>query len=248
MKTISETAHAQNISSFEQLVTYLSSHQVAFKSKNKVINHAELKQLSAEAKTASQKVDFLTDEYCKALTKREKLFESMPIIGNNLQNLLPSLNIEKDKLDACLKAAKKLSTFQPISNASLQLLCKEVKETAKHLREIDKLEPSYTKIIQNFSLLIAELEKSPSLKPKSPKLSLPSLNETLLCIDVANSRLSDIRSQIIKARMGRTAILYKEDEGLVDVAHDTKVYIKRCFGGESKEWKEVSSIPFKRIM
>jgi hypothetical protein len=147
MKTISETAHAQNIQSFEQLVSYLSSHQVAFKSRSKLINDAELKQISNEAKTASQKVDFLTDEYCKALVKRETLFQIVPTIGKSLCSALPNSHIEKSSLENCLKLSKKLSSFHHIPYCHYAL---KLKKQAGISLKLINLNQSIQKLSKHF--------------------------------------------------------------------------------------------------
>lgn len=247
MKTLSEIAHAHNINSFEQLASFLSSYQIYFKSKNGSINHTKMKQLSIEAKKASAEVENLTNNYCQALISREKTFAIIPEIGNILQTHLTSLNLPKSTMRQSQKLAKKLGSFQAISNENLKTLTLEVKETGKHLREIDNLESKYDKIMLAFSLMISLLESCPDFHSTESIPCLASLKESFSKLRTANNTLKEIRSEIVKARMGRYNIMYKTNHGLVDIAHDTKVFVKSNYGGESKEWKQVQAIEFKRL-
>jgi hypothetical protein len=50
--------------------------------------------------------------------------------------------------------------------------------------------------------------------------------------------------QLSNARISRNDVLYKENIGLVDIAFDTKVYIKSVFGASSPQFKQVSKLNF----
>lgn len=247
MKTISEIAYVQNMQNFELLVSYLEAYSVQFKSKNRLINYDSLKSLSQNAKNALLKVEFLTDEYCETLSKREKSFSAIPHLGKGIALYLLGSEMDKQQLAACLQSCKKLQAFQSLHADYVDLLRIEVKETGKHLLELDRIEPKYAKILEIFNNLLHQLESSPAYTPTQSKITTASIRETILCLQVTNNRLKDIRSLIVQARMGRTNIMYKTNEGLVDVAHDTKVYVKTAYGRESKEWEKVSAIPFKRL-
>lgn len=247
MKTISEIAHAQNMHNFEQLVSYLEAYSVQFKSKNRFIDYATLKNLSQDAKNAIQRVEFLTDEYCEALSKREKSFSHISQLGKGIALYLIDSEMDTKQLAVCLHQCKKLQAFHSMTTEYVDILRNEVKETGKHILKVDRIEPRYIKILEIFSDLLHQLESSPAYTPTQNKITIAYLKETILCLQVTNSRLKDIRALIVQARMGRTNIMYKTNEGLVDVAHDTKVYVKSTYGVESKEWKKVSEIPFKRI-
>ena len=43
----------------------------------------------------------------------------------------------------------------------------------------------------------------------------------------------------------RNKILYEENTGLVDIALDSKTYIKSVFGSTSPQYKQVSKLYFK---
>jgi len=49
------------------------------------------------------------------------------------------------------------------------------------------------------------------------------------------------------ARITRNDILYKPNTGLVDIAIDTKTYIKSVFGASSPQYKQVSGLEFKTV-
>lgn len=45
-------------------------------------------------------------------------------------------------------------------------------------------------------------------------------------------------------RNTRNEILYKENNGLVDVANAAKMYVKSVFGATSPQYKQVSTLKF----
>ncbi len=245
MKTLSETANAQNIKSMEQLSSYLSSYKVNFKSKNLIINNAKLEQLTNNAKEASQKVAVLTNSYCQALINREDTFKLLTTAANSVLKDLNSLDISKDKLNKIYRLVEKVSSFESIENKKLKLLLLEVEESGRYLKEIDNSEKKYTKITLAFALLIDLLESYSNIDETTIKIdSLKELHNKLI---TTNRILKEVRSQIINARKGLYNTIYKNNTGLVDVAHDTKVFMRKTYGNNSKEWEKVSSIEFKRI-
>ena len=54
-------------------------------------------------------------------------------------------------------------------------------------------------------------------------------------------------SDLFKARARRNELLYKEMTGLVDLALDTKTYLKGAFGTKSPHYLEVSGLEFRRM-
>jgi hypothetical protein len=62
-----------------------------------------------------------------------------------------------------------------------------------------------------------------------------------------NEAVMKATTDLFKARARRNELLYKEMTGLVDVAFDVKAYLKGAFGAKSPQYKEVSSLSFRRI-
>jgi hypothetical protein len=58
--------------------------------------------------------------------------------------------------------------------------------------------------------------------------------------------LGSTLTSVITARTTRNRALYAADTGVVNIAQNSKVYVKAAFGATSAEYKSVSGIKFTK--
>ena len=247
MKTISETAHAHNVQQFEQLTAMLSAYEISFKSKKTLITNQVLEKLKADAKEATHIIDLLLTYYCSQLAKREDAYAAISNLADACIASVSSIPLPRILVRPCIALAQQLSDFEVISPDKLAYYTVEVKETGKNLLEIDKMNYKYSKAADDFFRLIQQLERIVALGEKGLSSQIAACKETHLHLLAVNKSLNETREKIIRARSGRSNILYASNMGIVDVAHDTKVYIKNSYGAHSNEWQKVSAIDFRRM-
>ena len=84
-------------------------------------------------------------------------------------------------------------------------------------------------------------------KPKETDLTVEMLNNRLTVLTRLNSALKTADAQADAARTQRDTILYASKTGLVDIAMDSKLYVKSAYGASSPQYKSISGIIFSRL-
>jgi len=114
-------------------------------------------------------------------------------------------------------------------------------------KKINKLHGgSFNTRIENFRRLIILLSTIPAYKPKQVDLTIDSLNMKLETLNLVNTTYITAEAKADAARVQRDSVLYAAKTGLVDIAMDSKLYVKSAYGATSPQFKSVSSILFTR--
>ncbi len=105
---------------------------------------------------------------------------------------------------------------------------------------------SFNTKIENFRKFIVLLSTIPAYKPKEADLTVDSLYEKLESLKQANAVFVTADAVAEAARRQRDIVLYAGKTGLVDIAMDSKLYVKSAYGARSSQFKSVSGIKFTR--
>jgi hypothetical protein len=62
----------------------------------------------------------------------------------------------------------------------------------------------------------------------------------------SNTAVITATTNYINARINRDNLLYKKGVGVVEIAQESKEYVKSVFGTKSPQYKQVSSIRFTK--
>jgi hypothetical protein len=106
---------------------------------------------------------------------------------------------------------------------------------------------SYDSRLNNFDKLIKLLSSVALYVPNEKELTVAALTTMYNDLKIKNSDVITASTPLSNARIIRNEILYKENTGLVDIALDTKSYIKSLFGATSPLFKQVSKLEFRTI-
>ena len=88
------------------------------------------------------------------------------------------------------------------------------------------------------------LESTPPYAPNEEDLKVASLKALYTSLKTTNTEVLTTSIQLSNARINRNEILYKPITGLVDIASDTKTYLKSVFGATSPQYKQISKLKF----
>jgi len=105
---------------------------------------------------------------------------------------------------------------------------------------------SFNTKTENFRRLIVLLSTIAAYKPNEPDLAIDSLNAKLASLILVNSTVKTADAKANAARAERDAVLYAAKTGLVDIAMDSKLYVKSAYGVKSSQYNSVSGINFTR--
>jgi len=124
---------------------------------------------------------------------------------------------------------------------------KALEAEGKSATEISTSQMSYNSRLENFAKLINLLASVPQYKPNEVELTVAALTTMYNDLKAKNAAVVAATIPLSNTRISRNDILYKKLTGLVDIAFDTKVYIKSEFGATSPQYKQVSKLEFKAL-
>ena len=104
---------------------------------------------------------------------------------------------------------------------------------------------SFDSRVENFGRLISLLATIREYNPNEEELKIETLKELQTKLIQSNKDVVLASISLSNNRMNRNTILYSKISGLVDIAFDSKIYIKSVFGATSPQFKQVSRLYFK---
>jgi hypothetical protein len=117
----------------------------------------------------------------------------------------------------------------------------------KGTKEISSSQMSYDNRLDNFDKLIKLLTSVTLYAPNESDLKVTALATLYTDLKAKNSAVVTATTPLSNARISRNDLLYKSNTGMIDIALDTKTYIKSLFGATSPQYKQVSKLEFKAV-
>jgi hypothetical protein len=102
--------------------------------------------------------------------------------------------------------------------------------------------------LDNLDKLIKLLTSITLYVPNEADLKVTALSTLYDDLKSKNTAVVKTATPLSNARISRNDIMYKASTGLVDIALDTKSYIKSLYGATSPQYKQVSKLEFKAIV
>jgi hypothetical protein len=104
----------------------------------------------------------------------------------------------------------------------------------------------YDNLVGNFEALVALLATVPSYSPNEPDLTIASLEARAASLRAKNDAVNSTFAPLSAARGVRDALLYTNDDSLVNTALQVKAYVRAAFGSTSQLYKSIKGLEFKR--
>jgi len=246
MVSTSETGHAKNVANFDDLISFVTGYGTAYNPTKASISLPELQNLSTRSKNALASVNAAIPAYSNAVAAREAAFSPLNKLITRVINALKATDASKQVDDSARTLVRKIQGRR----ASAKMTEEEKKTAAaagKEVNEISSSQMSYDSRLDNFDKLIKLLASVALYKPNEKELTVEALTTIYNDLKTKNSEVVTAATPLSNARISRNDILYKENTGLIDIALDTKSYIKSLYGAKSPQYKQVSKISFKTV-
>jgi hypothetical protein len=246
MASTSETGHAKNVANFDELVSFVAGYGTTYNPSKASIKLTALQTLSTNAKNAVSAVNATAPAYSNAVSAREIAFEPLSKLSTRLMNALKATDATEQVVDSAKTIVRKIqgtrATPKKTEEEKLALTA-EGKET----NEISASQMGYDNRLDNFDKLIKLLTSETVYAPNETELKVTSLTATYSDLKIKNAAVITASVPLSNARISRNDILYKPTIGLVDIAMDTKMYIKSIYGATSPQYKQISKLAFKAV-
>ncbi len=246
MTSTSETGHAKNVANFDDLISFATGYGPSFNPSKASISLSGLQTLSSIAKAAIDTVNAALAAYSNAVAAREASFVPLSKLITRVLNALKATDTSKQVDEKAKTLARKIQGIR----ASAKKTEEEKKillAAGNEVIEISSSQMSYDSRLDNFDKLIKLLAGIILYTPNEDDLKITALISRYNDLKMKNADVVTTTTQLSNARISRNETLYKQNSGLVDIAFDTKTYIKSIYGATSPQFKQVSKLEFIAI-
>ena len=246
MTTTFETGHAKNVANLETLITAVAAYGNTYNPSKDSIKLTALQTLFTTSKASLNAVNMAHSAYSNAVAARESAFQPFSKLITRVNSALKASDTSVQVDESAQTIVRKLQG----KRASPKLTDDEkqaLEAEGKEVNQISAAQLSYDSKLENFDKLIMLLTLVPLYNPNEEDLKITSLTALHNELKTKNTDVLAATIQLSNARISRNEILYKTATGLVDIAFDTKMYIKSIFGATSPYYKQISKLEFKTI-
>ena len=241
-----ETGHAKNVSNFESLISFVKGYGATYNPSNDSIKVVSLEAILANTKKSIIDIDTVSPAHTNAVSIRKCAFAPLSKTVTRINNAIKA-SATSEQVDESVKTiVRKLQGTRAsakISDEDKKLLEAEGKE----VNQISSSQMGIDNRLENLYKLIMLLSSIPEYKPNEEELKVSTLMALYEDLKAKNSAVIESTIPLSNARIVRNKIMYKPLTGLVDIAFDSKVYIKSVFGASSPQYKQVSKLTFKSL-
>jgi hypothetical protein len=205
-----------------------------------------LQALSASSKDAIIAVNGAMAAYSNAVAAREVAFAPVSKLITRVHNALKATDTTKQVVESAQTLVRKIqgTRAKPKKTDAEKAAAKEGGVATK---EISTSQMSYDSRLDNLDKLIQLLASVALFAPNEEDLKVATLTELYNDLKAKNAAVIAATTALSNARIARNDVLYKANTGLVDIALDTKTYIKSVFGATSPQFKQVSKLEFRAV-
>ena len=245
MTNTSETGHAKNVTNLESLITSIIALETSYNPSRDSIKLTSLQTLLTASTESLNAVNIAQAAYSNAVAARKVAFEPFGKLITRVMNSLKASGTSTQVVQSARTIVRKLQGRR----ASAKITEEEKKALEAEGKEVNQKsasQMSFDNRIENFDRLIMLLSSIPLYNPNEEELKVETLKALHNQLKEKNSEVILPIVQLSNSRIARNKILYSENTGLVDVALDSKTYIKSIFGATSPQYKQISKLRFIR--
>ena len=245
MTNTSETGHAKNVTNLESLITSIIALETSYNPSRDSIKLPALQALLTASKESLNAVNIAQATYSNAVAARKVAFEPFGKLITRVMNSLKASGTSTQVVQSARTIVRKLQGRRASAKITEEEK-KALEAEGKEVNQISASQMSFDNRIENFDRLIMLLSSIPLYNPNEEELKVETLKALHNQLKEKNSEVILPIVQLSNSRMTRNKILYNENTGLVDVALDSKTYIKSIFGATSPQYKQISKLRFIR--
>ena len=244
MASTSETGHAKNVTNLESLITSIIALETSYNPSRDRIKLPALQALITASTESLNAVNIAQAAYSNAVAARKVAFKPFGKLITRVFNSLKATDTTKEVDNSARTIVRKLQGRRASAKITEEEK-KALEAEGKEVNQISASQMSFDNRIENFDKLIMLLSSVPLYNPNEEELKIETLKALYNQLKEKNTEVILPIVQLSNSRISRNKILYKENTGLVDIALDSKTYIKSVFGATSPQYKQVSRLYFK---
>ena len=245
MTNTSEIGHAKNVTNLESLITSIIALETSYNPSRDSIKLTSLQTLLTASTESLNAVNIAQAAYSNAVAARKVAFEPFSKLITRVMNSLKASGASTQVVQSARTIVRKLQGRRASAKITEEEK-KALEAEGKEVNQISASQMSFDNRIENFDRLIMLLSSIPLYNPNEAELKVETLKALHNQLKEKNTEVILPIVQLSNSRIARNKILYSENTGLVDVALDSKTYIKSIFGATSPQYKQISKLRFIR--
>jgi hypothetical protein len=246
MASTTETGHAKNVANLDELISSVLGYETAYNPSKVSIKVEALQSLSGNAKNVITGVNAAFPAYSNAVAAREAAFAPLSKMVTRALNALKATDTTSQVEQNAKTMARKIQGTRAKTKKTSEE--KQTVETSgNEVVEISSSQMSYDSRLDNFDKFIKLLASVSLYAPNEEDLKVTTLIALYNDLKTKNIAVVNATTPLRNARISRNDVLYKANTGLVDIAIDTKTYIKSLYGATSPQYRQVSKLEFKSV-
>ena len=245
MTNTSETGHAKNVTNLESLITSIIALETSYNPSRDSIKLTSLQTLLTASTESLNAVNIAQAAYSNAVAARKVAFQPFSKLITRVYNSLKATETTTQVVQSARTIVRKLQGRRASAKITEEEK-KALEAEGKEVNQISASQMSFDNRIENFDRLIMLLSSIPLYNPNEAELKVETLKALHNQLKEKNTEVILPIVQLSNSRIARNKILYSENTGLVDVALDSKTYIKSIFGATSPQYKQISKLRFIR--
>jgi hypothetical protein len=242
MGEINETGHAMNVANFFKLTTYCQGYGRKYMPTNPHLQIENLRLLGDNAKSLSGIVNEMLAPRDAARTARALAFKPLSPLATRLLNAIKASTTDS-KVDDNIKTYVRKIKGERASD-KIEVAKVAGVESTDETNQQSSSQLDFNNRLNFLDILIKQLAFIPEYAPNELELKVASLQAMYNDLSAKNTAAVETEVNIDNARIARDKVMYAPLTGLVDVALDTKTYVKSVFGPTSVEYKQISGLKF----
>jgi hypothetical protein len=247
MASINETGHSKNVANFENLISFVTDYGSMYNPSKSSIKLTALQDLCTSANNSIGVVNNALAAYRNAIADREVAFNPLSKLVTRIINALKATDTTVQVDESAKILVRKIQGKRATPKKSDEEKAAE-KAAGKETKEISSSQMSFDNRLDNFDKLIKLLTSVSLYAPNEEELKITALTSLYSDLKSKNLAVINASTTLSNARIARDNILYKVNVGMIDLALDTKSYIKSIYGATSPQYKQVSKLRFKSVL
>lgn len=245
MASTSETGNAKNVSNFNLLIQFIIGFGTRY---NPTKTKLQLANMQAKHTSCDTKIDnVITDNtaFNNRVNERAIEFSDVNTLSTRLINALESTDASPEKVKNAKTFNRKIQGKRA-STPSGGAGGGTIDPNTPAPTTISASQQSFDQKIQHFAGILSVIETEPSYAPNETDLTIATVTNKKANLIARNNAVAVAHATISNTRLLRDKDLYEDETGMVDVALESKKYIKSVFGANSPEYNQVKGITFKK--
>jgi hypothetical protein len=241
MSKTAEKGHAKNIANLELLNNHILELGNKYNPSNPKLSLTNLQTIYNNAFAQQKNVNTLIAPYSLAVDNREEIFKPLNTQITKLRKAYKATQgVDNAQMDDFMTISRKLKGIKKVKVAATNNPEQEQKQHST-------AQLSYDQRTNNMDLMISLLQNTKNYNPNEVEHQVATYQELKNQMLATTQAVTKAYIPLNTARSNRNAIMYNDEDNLVDTATKAINYLFSILDSKSSEYKAISKIKFVRV-